>query len=198
MPNWCYTNYVAEGPKAQIKRLYDMMVCVKAMPSPGLVENGFGSSWLGNLVAAMGIDPEKFDGRCRGEYYDIEIISDTEIAFTTMTAWCEADDVRHLIENKYPGVKLWYISEEFGCNYWETNDIDGKYFTDRYYCRIDDTDEETYFSDLSEVVQKVEKYTGDTLLTYQDVEIALNRYDEERDDDDCSTLLQVEFDNGDC
>lgn len=38
MPNWCYTNYAAEGPKEQLQKLYDTMVSLAAMPTRGLLD----------------------------------------------------------------------------------------------------------------------------------------------------------------
>lgn len=151
MPNWCYTSYVAEGPKEQLQKLYDTMLSLAAMPPPGLLKNDFGSAWLGNLVMALGLNPyEQNNFRCRGDYSNVELQPNGNLTFDTTTAWCEADDTRRLIEAKFPGVRLFYISEEFGCCYWETNDIDGKYFTERYYYRNEEDDDADgpYYSSL--------------------------------------------------
>lgn len=188
MPNWCSTQYVAEGPEEQLKALFDTMNKVASMPAPGLVENDFGSSWLGNLVAALGVDPfAQKNFRCRGQFYDVDLAPDGKsLSFGTMTAWCEADDTRHLIEEKFPGVHLIYISEEFGCGFWETNDIDRKYFTDEYYLVIDDMDgkcyDEHYLSSLESVLEVIKNATGLTgMKNCNECEEALEKYQEEHD-----------------
>lgn len=173
MPNWCYTNYVVEGPKEHLQKLYNIMTELKTMPAPGLIENGFGSSWLGNLVAALGVDPlAQSNFQCRGEYYNVDLNQFGYLTFDTMTAWCEADDTRYLIEEKFPGVHIYFISEEFGCDYWETNDVEGKYFSEQYYFMSEDVDacyDGNYYDTLPELIEVVEKATATTgLQTFED------------------------------
>lgn len=193
MPNWCFTYYVAEGPKEQLQKLSDTMICLAAMPSPGLVENDFGSSWLGNLVAALGVDPlTQPNFRCRGQYFNVELDQDKRLTFDTSTAWCEADDVRHLIERKFPGVHLYFISEEFGCGYWETNDVEGKYFSERYYFQADDyfNAEGNYYDTLPELIEAIKDATGlSGMQTFEDCDKALQNY---RDGDYYYSLYQVD------
>lgn len=195
MPNWCFTSYVAEGPKKQIQKLFDIMISVATMPTPGLLENDFGSSWLGNLVMALGLDPTKqTDFRCRGQYYSVELNQSGYITFDTETAWREADDTRRLIEEKFPGVHLYHISEEFGCGYWETNDIQGKYFSERYYFSAEDYDDiadGNYYDTLSELLEAIKKATGLTgMLTFEECDKALQDY---RDGDYSYSLYCVNY-----
>lgn len=196
MPNWCFTQYVAEGPKEQLRRLHETMVTIAAMPFPGLIENDFGSAWLGNLVMTLGVDPrEESYFRCRGEYnvYDFDDKSSDTLLFDTTTAWCEADDTRRLIEKIFPGVHLYFISEEFGCGYWETNDVQGKYFRDRYFLRTEDDDatDEHYFETLEELADAVMGLTGlSGLSSFEECEQALENY---RDSDYAYSLLRVKF-----
>lgn len=194
MPNWCFTSYVAEGPKEQLQKLSDIMICTSVVPSPGYIPNDFGSSWLGNLVCILGVDPrEQRDFRCRGEYYDVDLNESGYLTFNTTTAWCEADDTRHLIEKKFPGVHLYFISEEFGCQYWETNDIEGKYFSERYYFQAGDYNntEGKYCSTLPELINAITEATGLTgMLTFEDCDQVLQDY---MDGDYDYSLYQIEF-----
>lgn len=197
MPNWCFTYYAAEGPKDQLQKLYDTMARVASMSPPGLIENSFGSSWLGNLVMASGVDPLKQQNfRCRGEYYSVDLNQSGYLTFDTMTAWCEADDTRHLIEQKFPGVHLYYISEEFGCGYWETNDLQGKYFPERYYFSAEDYDDAgdgNYYESLEELLEAVKKATGlSGMLTFEECDAALQDF---RDGDYAYSLYRISYDN---
>lgn len=198
MPNWCFTYYAAEGPKEQLQKLSDTMTRLAAMPSPGLVENGFGSSWLGNLVTALGVDPLTNPNlRCRGEYYNVDLNQSGYLTFDTMTAWCEADGTRRLIEEKFPGVHLYFISEEFGCGYWETNDVEGKYFSERYYFRAEDYDDldGNYYDTLPELLDAIQAATGlSDMQTFEDCEKALDSY---KDGDYDYALYRVSFENQD-
>lgn len=199
MPNWCYTSYAVEGPKEQLQKLSDTMTRLAAMPSPGLIENGFGSSWFGNLVVELGVDPlTQPNFRCRGEYYNVDLNQSGYLTFDTMTAWCEADDTRYLIEEKFPGVYLYFISEEFGCGYWETNDVEGKYFSERYYFIAEDFNDYydgNYYDTLSELIEAVERAIGASgLQTFEDCDKALQNY---RDGDYSYSLYRINFDKFD-
>lgn len=198
MPNWCYTSYAVEGPKEQLQKLSDLMNRVAAMPRPGLIKNDFGSSWLGNLVSALGVNPLTNPNlRCRGEYYNVELNQSGYLTFDTMTAWCEADGTRHLIEEKFPGVHLYFISEEFGCNYWETNDVEGKYFSSRYYFQTEDYlfSDGNYYDSLCELRDAIGKATGLTgMCSFEECVQALQDY---KNGDYAFALYRVSFENQD-
>ena len=55
MPNWCSSAYALEGDANEIKSLYELMKGLENMEKPS-VENGFGTTWLGCLVDALGKD----------------------------------------------------------------------------------------------------------------------------------------------
>ena len=63
MPNWCSSAYAIEGDANEIKSLYELMKGLENMEKPS-VENGFGTTWLGCLVDALGKDWN--DVSCRG------------------------------------------------------------------------------------------------------------------------------------
>lgn len=166
MPNWCDTEYIVTGPKEQLERLFNIMNNLENMPDPGLIDNDFGSSWLGNLVMALGKDPDTI-GRCRGTWYGLELKED-RLIFWTCTAWCEADDTRHLLESCFPNLTFYFMSEELGCDYWATNDINGKFFQDRYYLYTHE-DGSFWYSDIAFLLDYVEEFTHTSgLETYQD------------------------------
>lgn len=180
MPNWCSTTYVAKGDPEQIGKLYDIMTELKAMPDPGLLPNDFGSTWLGNLVAKLDGDPSKI--YCRGKWFeeDPTRIGETTLRFDTETAWGELDEVRHLIEEKFPKIKLYYKSEEPGmCDYY-TNDKEGLFFANRYRVWIEDIGETEYFDTLEELCEYVQKATEmKNLTTYAQCEEAIEDYTED-------------------
>ena len=189
MPNWCYTQYVAEGPKDQLQKLHNKMKELYDMPSPGLEKNGFGSNWLGNLVIALGEDWNTI--RCRGTYCNFQLC-DEVLTFDTETAWCEMSEVRHLIEQKFPGVKLYYISEEIGCGIFMSNDKEQAYFHDRFYFSTDNWDGDNYISSLDVLIETVEQVTGcANLKTVEDCIKAANEYEDS--DGFGATLMVLEY-----
>ena len=69
MPNWCWTSYVAVGDKKDIRDLYKKMKSLEDSEK-SLIENGFGNTWLGNLVTILGGDYHKIS--CRGEFGNLD------------------------------------------------------------------------------------------------------------------------------
>ena len=124
MPNICITHYVIEGEKKEIDTLYETMTSLQAMEQP-LVENGFGPTWLGCLVKALGKNPEEV--LCRGEWLELERADDT-LRMTFETAWTPCYEVAALIKNTYPSLHIYYKAEEPGCEIYVKNDAEGKYF----------------------------------------------------------------------
>ncbi len=53
MPNWCSTAYAIEGNATELKKLYELMKDLEKRQKPS-VKNGFGTTWLGCLVEALG------------------------------------------------------------------------------------------------------------------------------------------------
>lgn len=182
MPNWCETEYVAIGPREQIIKLFNLMHRLEEMPYPGLVENEFGSSWLGNLVTALCADPFKI-GRCRGIWYGLELdLEQDKLTFWTSTAWCEANDTRNLIERCFPGIKFYYMSEESGCGYWVTNDSNSIFFHEKYYVRGLQK-ESMWFNNLLSLVDFAEEYSNSSgLHTFDDCVKAIRSIPESLND----------------
>lgn len=124
MPNICTTHYVIEGEKKEINALYETMTSLQAMEQP-LVENGFGPTWLGCLVKALGKNPEEV--LCRGEWLELERADDT-LRMTFETAWTPCYEVAALIKSTYPSLHIYYKAEEPGNGIYVKNDVEGKYF----------------------------------------------------------------------
>ena len=83
MPNWCNTSLVFEGDKQEIKTLYQTMKKLERRKRP-LVENGFGSNWLGCLVEALGGHWK--ETYCRGTWFSLKCQGNI-LRMETETAW---------------------------------------------------------------------------------------------------------------
>lgn len=179
MPNWAYTQYIATGDKEQLQKLLAVMDELECMKAPGLHENGFGPTWLGNLVIKIGGDWEKV--YCRGSWDNLQRTDDC-IMFSVESAWGELNEVRHLIEEQFPGIKLYYQTEEPGMCIYQTNDDTGAYFPERYYLWVEDGDTE-YYQDLSGIIRVVQDITGSKNLKTLDSCIkALESYSRKHSD----------------
>ena len=173
MPNWAYTQYVITGDKHQLKKLYSIMNELECMKDPGMHENGFGSTWLGNLVIKLGGDWKKI--YCRGSWDNL-LHENEVISFSVESAWEEPYEVRHLIEEKFPDIKLYYQCEESGMGIYITNDGTGQYFPEKYYLWIENG-ETDYYDNLESLIQDVERITGSkNLKTLDSCRKALETY----------------------
>lgn len=149
---------------------------LEAMKNPGLHENGFGSTWLGNLVIKLGGDWEKI--YCRGHWYNLELEDDGTISFTVESAWAEPNEVRAFIKTIFPGIQLYYQSEESGMCIYQTNDDTGKYFPEQYYLWLEDSGS-MYHNTLNELIKDVAEVTGaKNLQTLDSCLEALESYSE--------------------
>lgn len=135
MANTCYSRITFEGNGEEIRELHE---CIEKKWAVNVVNNDYGIYWLGNMVANAGLDWRNIS--CRGyieEISDVEVNDDGSVYFeiTTETAWYVMIDMWYKIFKKkgFKTIKLFYIAEEFGCDIFETNDVDKKYYSDMYY-----------------------------------------------------------------
>lgn len=160
----------------------DELECMKA---PGLHDNGFGSTWLGNLVIKLDGDWEKV--YCRGYWENLLLHDDGTVSFSVESAWGELNEVREFIEEKFPGVKLYFQCEEAGMGIYQTNDDTGEYFPEKYYLWVEDS-ETQYHNNLESLIHDVENITGSkNLKTLDSCRKALESYSR-KNHDLCYTL----------
>ena len=182
MSNTCFTTYkVVSENKKDVTQLFKTIKRLDGRKTP-LVKNGWYDPklWLGCLVKALGGDPQKV--YCRGTitFYEME---DDVLTLNTETAWAEMAETRHFIESCFPGMKIYYIEEESGCEIFNTNDSEGIYFKDRYY--LDGFEESEYFETLEEAAKYVKEIVGHEVeATVKAIDKALSDYVEEHEEDD--------------
>lgn len=142
-----------------------------------IVRNGFGKWWLGNLVTKLGGKWE--DYCCRGEITGYSFDGDV-LEITQMTAWCEQEGVRRIIQEKFPSIKVYYREEEPGCDVYYTNDTTGCYFPETFF--IDNYDEPRYFETIKETAEWVSEIVGCTVeATVNAIQEALEKYVEQKE-----------------
>ena len=173
MPNWCFAGVRIDGPKDKVRKLYYMMKNLEEMENP-LLDNGFGTTWYGNLVHILGGDWNKV--YCRGSWSDLNLMSDDVLAWSDETAWGPMIEVFELIEKAIPGLKVWYMAEEDGMEIYVTNDAQGVYFPERYILRTDwDTE---YYEDLSQVLKVASDELKQDIRTKDELEEAIEGLDD--------------------
>lgn len=180
MPNWCYTSYVVTGEEKEVRDLYEKMRSLEEREQ-SLVENGFGKTWLGNLVVLLSEDWKNI--RCRGWWENLsKDCDDGALRLDVMSAWCEMAAFRRFICGKYPSLEVYFVSEEPGMGIYETNDADGEYFPARYYfARPDDCEPYKYEEEeLEEFLRDVGDLLGKWLSSAQEAVDAVRAFNSQR------------------
>ena len=178
MPNWCYTTYKCVGNSKNISQLHGALKYISRRKT-SIVPNGFGKFWLGNLVTKLGGNWEDYP--CRGEIIDYSLQDKNTLMIWQNTAWAEQQGVRRIIEEKFPGIKVYYQEEEPGCEVYATNSFE--HFPDRYY--LDSYDEPQYFDDIRDASRCVSEIVGHEVVpNVESIISALDDYLEEHEDED--------------
>lgn len=171
MPNWCDTTYKCVGDPKEVRALHKVLKYIDRRKTT-IVRNGFGKWWLGNLVTKLGGKWE--DYRCRGEITGYSFDGDI-LEITQYTAWCEQEGVRRIIQEKFPGIKVYYREEEPGCDVYCTNDTTGYYFPETFF--IDNSDEPRYFETIEETAEWVSDLVGHKVEAGSiNIQVALDEY----------------------
>lgn len=183
MPNWCYSSHVVTGDKAELRDLYEKMKSLEERES-SLVENGFGKTWLGNLVTLLGGDWKCV--YCRGYFDTLEIDNDNvEIRFNVCHAWSEPYEVVDFLKAKFNNLEFYYMAEECGMEHFVTNDASGKYFPERYYFSEQDSCESHYYteSEFNDFLSDVGKFVGKDIKSVEEAFKEIDEYNNSVDYD---------------
>ena len=183
MPNWCFSSYVLEGDKKEIRTLNKTLDRLMARKTPA-VYNGFGKNYLGCLIKALGGDWKKI--YCRGTWEDKNLEGNI-LRLTTETAWGPTNEVFNFIQEKFPSIKYYFASEEPGMCDYLTNDVEGKYFPDRFHidlCDLEGNYDSDYFTTVKAMLDYInENYHPATpLKTLEDIDKLDNEWRENSDD----------------
>ena len=163
MPNWCSTRITINYESRE--KLQELLDLVEKWTKSDYEKNGFGLSWLGNVVGNSGVGTvstgQSTDLHCRGyinslELFDNQFIIDTETAWTPMLKlWIK------VLEKYLPGATLLYTAEECGNNIYYTNDPDlvGCYYIDAWDVPGIDSNESVPADKVISILQELLKST---------------------------------------
>ena len=119
------TSYALVGERKEVRSLYNKMKKLQERKAP-LVPNGFGLTWLGCLVKALGRNPQSV--YCRGKWGNLRLSEEGVLRFDTEHAWSRPAEIELLIEAAFPSIKIYFLEEELGMDIFQTNDWSGQYF----------------------------------------------------------------------
>ena len=192
MANWASTNYRIEGNKEDLQKLFDLIddfVKGRLKPVCKAAQN-----WEGNILQALGATEKQIsDCYLRGFIGHYEMEANT-LRMDAEEAW-GATDFRYLLRQLMPGLTVYYIVEEPGCEVYATNDVDSKYFTERFkLCGyVNGEYWHEYYSDKETALKHAAQFLKEEHITESDID----KYNEEHEDDD-NCLYLYEFVITDC
>ena len=184
MPNWCSNSVTIVGDLAEVEQLNRIMEELENRQEPS-ISNGFGTTWLGCLVDALGASTD--DIYCRGEW-SCRTFENGELRFEVESAWSPSTEVYDLIELKFESIRCLYIAEEPGMCIYVTNDASGNFYSERYKIDIslpNGYDDVEYFSEKQEALDHISELAGVKVVNEDDVEKLNDKWQEESGDAYC-------------
>lgn len=157
MANTASVEYYIEGDEKELEKIYNLFdglyngtIKARENTSP---------NWAGNVCFELGDSLSNYgDMRCYIEWYELE--KGDYLHFMTQEAWGVTDFI-NMLKNNFPSIKPYYFCEESGCEVYESNDFDRKYFGQDYVLDYEIDGEcgtELYMSE-----EDILEYLSDTL-----------------------------------
>lgn len=179
MANICTTRIAIEGAKETLEKIFSVLK--KA-------EKGEIDYWGGNILLALG----KKDISETGFYGWFAYVDDIEetkeegifvLRLGWEDKWTRGDFIENLQE-LFPEIVIYWMAEEFGCGYWETNDTNGRYFGDRFAVISDDDWE--YFETEDDILNYLKEHFD------IDSRDEIENYNENNEDGNTVTVYECE------
>lgn len=172
MANWALTDYAIEGPIETLKKIEQAI-----LDHP--VREGSDEKWEGNILTALGIEwVDRYMDPKNGLYMRGFVEEPAwytregqTLRFSAMEAW-DVTDFWIALERGLPGIKVYWRTEEEGCEIFSTNDVNGYYFPERYMVEVclDGKDDQEYFVYQSDLFKWLYKLTNGKVNTLEKAE----------------------------
>lgn len=171
MANWAMTTYIIEGPQEDLQKIYD------AIKNPS-VQEGSSDEWEGNILNTLGIKWDDKDYYMRGFIYDEPELDDI-LTINAEEAY-GLTDFRIPLKKHFPNIKIYWNTEEPDDDVYATNDVDGKYFQERFYVNVwtKDADGIEYFCSKDNALKYVSNMTKGTVNSIEDIEKFNKKYND--------------------
>ena len=177
MANWAITDYVIEGPHEILEKINE------AIRNPD-IEAGSSEGWEGNILNTLGIDWDK-KLYMRGFITEEPSLGDNTLEFYAEEAW-GATDFHEALEKAFPDIRVYYRVEEENDEVFATNDVEGKYFPEKYYVNIcinRDYDSE-YFKDEDTMCNWLSRKTDGKVNSIEEASDYNTMHEEQGTDED--------------
>ena len=178
MANWASTAYAIEGPKETLEKIREAIVKAIETKDNRYEEyktcDNLGITYEETKVRLGGLIEEEPDYDDKGA-----------LRFFAEERW-GLQEFNELLEQRFPGIKVYWIVEESGCEVYATNDKEGKYFPERYWVDtcIDGNYQSEYFQFESSVYKWLHGITGGRVRSAEDAEKFNSDYEDSEGADD--------------
>ena len=136
MANICTTTIYVKGKEESIDKLDNLFNETLDIMNDSFSDRG--NNWIGKLLLASNIDPDKYDTR-RAFICDYFVNSDYSFYTMMESAWDEKIDAMNAVFHSVDSdLKSVYFAEEAGTDYYVSNDTDNEYFGDYYVDIVED------------------------------------------------------------
>ena len=184
MANWASVNYTIEGP------ISDLNLLMNAIQNTPIRD--YGTREEADILSILNIKLDNIkhsDGRglyLRGSITSAEWGHDnTTIIINAEEAWGVVD-FKDVLKVIFPNIKIYYSVEEPNDEVYATNDVQGKYYPDRFYvdaCIEGDFDY-NYFSTSTAMYQWLSEITGTRVYNEETLNAFNSEYEDEGLDDE--------------
>lgn len=184
MANWASTSYRIEGNEKDLQELINLYKAFQSKERPPMEENA-SEGWEGNIILALGIEIQKGQ-YIRGFIQDCHL-DDNVLYIEAEEAW-GATDFRHILEDHYQDMKVYYVVEEEGDEVYATNDDQGKYFDFNFLLDMyteEDGDAWEYFNTKEQALA----FIADKLHVEKISEEDIEKWNEEHEGEDAFIYL---------
>lgn len=184
MANWASVNYTIEGP------ISDLNLLMNAIQNAPV--GTYGTRAEVDVLSILNIKLDNIkhsDGRglyLRGSITSAEWGHDnTTIILHTEEAWGVVD-FKDVLKVVFPDIKIYYVVEEPNDEVYATNDVQGKYYPDRFYVDacIDGEYDYNYFCTSAAMYQWISEITGDRVYDEETLNTFNSDYEDEGTDDE--------------
>ncbi len=152
MAETCFTNFTITGGEKDIKSVKKIFNSILSGKYNTGKFKDVDSSWFGLLEVALGIENPECDRRC-DFYIDDEDENENVFTFYTESAWTPDLPPLIALKNKFPTIHYYYLASEEVDEFFITNDIEGKFYPERWYVRFEDGD--TFYVDSFEEAKDI-------------------------------------------
>ena len=177
MANMASVAYAIEGPQKNLEEILGA-ICLAMTDKEHWTEY--------KACEHLGFSEQELDvKRLGGDIEDEPTLENGVLRFYAEERW-GLQDFEELLIQKFPDIKVYWIVEEPGCEVYCTNDMEGRYFPEKYWVDTaqDDIYQSKYFKTEEAIYKWLSEITNGKVKSKEDVEEFNSDYEDSGTDDE--------------